>query len=188
MNEDKFRYTGSSMLPTFKPGQVLYVRPMVESPRPGDVVVYKSGKQIIVHRVKALQANGFITRGDNNPRDDTPIKPQQIIGIVKKVDDWGRPRSVMGGRRGLWLAQLRWILQALYTNSLPWLGAPYRWLKARRWAGRIWQPHITTVQLQTQDGPMIKYVVLGKTVATWQPELKRFLCRRPYDLIIFPPE
>ena len=184
-----FIYHGLSMTPTFQPGQVLYVRPMAVMLLSGDVVVYKSGEKLIVHRIKAIQGEGIITRGDNNLDEDPYlVRPEQIIGVVESAGDWDRQRPVTGGRSGLYLALLRWSLLEVYTNSLPWLGAPYRWLKAQRWVGRIWHPRVTTVQLQSQDGLLIKYVVHGKTMATWQPELKYFICRRPYDLIIFPPE
>jgi hypothetical protein len=185
----QYRYHGLSMCPTFKPGQVLYVRPEAEGVQPGDVVVYRQGDETIVHRVKSVQGTGIHTRGDNNPREDeTPIPADQIIGVVEKVDDWGTFHPVASGRKGLWFARLRWGMRGMFHKMLPWLGAPYRWLKASRWVPRLWRPYITTVQLQTQNGILIKYVVHGKTVATWQPQQSRFTCRRPYDLIIFPPE
>jgi hypothetical protein len=185
----QFRYRGLSMRSTFKPGQVLYVRPEAEGVQPGDVVVYHQGEETIVHRVKSVQNTGIHTQGDNNLREDeTPIPADQIIGVVEKVDDWGTFHPVASGRKGLWFARLRWGMRGMFHKMLPWLGAPYRWLKASRWVPHLWRPHITRIQLQTQNGILIKFVVRGKTVATWEPQRSRFTCRRPYDLIIFLPE
>jgi hypothetical protein len=186
--QKQFRYHGSSMRPTFKPGQVLYIRPEGHAVQPGDVVVYRKGEEYIVHRVSSVRSDGIHTRGDNSTReDDGPIPAEQIVGVVEKMDDWGNIHPVAGGEKGLSFVRLRWGLGGIFQKMLPWLGAPYRWLKAHRWVPRIWHPYITTLQLQTKNGSLVKYVVRGKTVATWQPELRRFTCRRPYDLIIFPP-
>jgi hypothetical protein len=55
-------------------------------------------------------------------------------------------------------------------------------------ASRIWRPPITKVHLETECGPLVKFVVGNRTVAAWWPQTNRFWCRRPYDLIILPPE
>jgi len=184
----KFHYKGPSMLPTFKPGQVLYIRPQERAIKPGDVVVFSRGNEYIVHRVIAVNPEGISTRGDNNPHDDLwLLTPDQILGVVEKTEDWDKAHAVRGGTPALLKAKTRWGIKALFTRSLPWLGAPYRWLKARRWAAKFWHPSVTQIQLQTNEGVMIKYLVLGKTVATWYPRSGRFICRRPYDLVIFPP-
>jgi hypothetical protein len=189
LKEKKFRYTGTSMRSTFKPGQVLYVHPKAEGVQPGDVVVYQKDGEYIVHRVKTVQANSVTTRGDNNPRDDKEFIPLgQIVGVVEKIDDWGNLRPVTGGRMGLWLAHLRWGAIPFVNHLRRVTGAPYRWLKARHWIGRFWHPEIITIQLLTPEGIMVKYLVRGKTVATWQPQKAWFTCRRPYDLVIFPPK
>jgi len=185
----KFRYNGPSMLPTFKPGQVLYIRPQERAIQPGDVVVFNRENEYIVHRVIAVTPEGISTRGDNNPQGDPwLLTPDQVLGVVEKAEDWDKTHAVSGGTPALLKAKTRWGIKALFTRSLPWLGAPYRWLKARRWAAKIWHPSITQIQLQTNEGVMIKYLVRGKTVATWYPRPGRFICRRPYDLVIFPPK
>ena len=164
--KERFRYTGSSMVPTFKPGQVLYIRPVSRDIQPGDVIVYHRGDDYVVHRVHSVQPDGMRTRGDNNPiEDESPVPLENVIGVVEKVDDWGDIRPVTGGKKGLWQAQARWELRALNNRILPWLGAPYRLIKARRWVSKVWHPRITRIQLQTTSGMVIKYVSNGKTVA-----------------------
>lgn len=185
----KFRYKGPSMRPTFKPGQVLYICPEGRAFRPGDVVVYKSGAVNVVHRVCAVTAEGVMTRGDNNLSVDAQLIPfEEILGVVERAEDWDATRGVTGGRWGLWRARARWRWKTLWLRSLPWLGAPYRWLKARRWVGRLWRPRVTMVRVNSSGSEIVKYVVDGNTVATFEPASGRFTYRRPYDLVIFPPE
>jgi len=184
----KFRYKGPSMLPTFKPGQMLYIRPEQRAIKPGDVVVFQKENEYIVHRVVSVTPEGISTRGDNNPHGDPwLLTPDQVLGVVEKAEDWDKAHAVRGGKTALLQAKARWTLKTVCTRSLPWLGAPYRWLKAKGWVKKIWHPPVTQVQLQTNEGTMIKYVVRGKTVANWYPRQQRFLCRRPYDLVITPP-
>jgi hypothetical protein len=185
----QFRYSGLSMRSTFTAGQMLYLRPEARNIQPGDVVIYRRGEEHIVHRVYAVTPAGLRTRGDDNPMVDGLIVPlDDIVGVVEGAEGTEGLQPVIGGRRGLCKARLRWGIRGFFTRRLPWLGAPYRWLKAKRWVNRFWQPQVTTVRLKSDNGVVVKYVVRGKTVATWQAQEARFTCSKPYDLVIFPPE
>jgi signal peptidase I len=176
------------MLPTFKPGQVLYIRPHERAIKPGDVVVFSRGNEYVVHRVIAISQDGISTRGDNNPYDDLwLLTPDQVLGVVEKAENWDKTRAVKGGTPALLKAKARWEFNALYTKSLPWMGAPYRWFKSIGWIHKVWHPQITRIQVHTSEGELIKYVVRGSTVATWYPQQNRFICRKPYDLVITSP-
>jgi len=188
-NQKKFRYHGNSMFPTFKPGQVLYLRPEGRSPKPGDIVVFQSQGRHVVHRVERIVDAEYITRGDNNSREDmNPILLDQIIGIVEEKDEWGKIQPVSGDKAGLYKARFRWKLLRLNNGLRRYYGAPYRWLKASRLITHIWHPQVTMVQMKTSSSDVVKYVVRGKTVATWYQEERRFQYKWPYDLVIFPPE
>lgn len=183
-----FQYTGASMQPTLKPGQIIYVRPQVQDIQRGDVIVYRQSHGYVVHRVRDLKDDLLITRGDNNPQEDQQlVHPDQIVGVAVHVDQNGSFRKIHGGWMAFWRANLRWKTRAWYQNLLPLIGAPYRWLKARRWVGRVWKPKVTQVRLVTQEGEVVKYLVSGKVVATWNPATARFTYRHPYDLVIFQP-
>jgi len=174
---------------TFKQGHVLYVRPESIKPQPGDVIVYRRGEEFVVHRVNAITSQGLQTRGDNNPRfDEFPIDDNQIVGIVETVDDGKKPRRVINGHKGLIIARMRWSFSAVYTWMRPVLGFPYRWLKKSQLMRKIWHPKVIRVRTISTSGPMIKFVLGGKTVATWIPDLKIFRCKRLFDLVIYPPE
>jgi signal peptidase I len=181
----QFRYQGSSMHPTFKAGQVLYVRPKIRGIQAGDVIVFESDDEFVVHRVRSVTKNGVHTRGDNNPGDDRGLIPfERIVGVVDEVNDWGKVQKVSGGGKGLRFARFRWILNGMFRRILPGLGAPYRWLKGCGLIQSLWRPRIVQMRLKTSKGTIIKYLVGGKTVATWQPGISRFRCKKPYDLVI----
>ena len=48
----------------------------------GDVVVYQSGRLLVVHRIVAMDGETVTTRGDANNTDDEPIAMDQIKGRV----------------------------------------------------------------------------------------------------------
>lgn len=188
-NDHKFIYRGTSMRSTFRPGHLLYVSPESKKIHPGDVIVYRRGEEFVVHRVNSITPEGLQTRGDDNSRiDEFPIDDNQIVGIVEGVDDGEKTRPVTGGRKGLIIARMRWGFSAFFNRMRPVIGTPYRWLKSSRIMPKIWHPKVIQVKTNSSLGPMIKYLVGGKTVATWLPNLKCFQCRRLYDLVIYPPD
>ena len=48
----------------------------------GDVVVYQSGHELIIHRVVRKDGETFVTRGDANNADDEPISLSDIKGVM----------------------------------------------------------------------------------------------------------
>ena len=47
------------------------------------------------------------------------------------------------------------------------LSRPYQWLKHSGIVAKIWRPEIEKIHFETQDGPLVKYVHKGKTVASY---------------------
>jgi signal peptidase I len=190
-----FVYTGASMRPTFRPGHLLYVRPVARDLTAGDVVVFDDPERDgqVVHRVVAATDEGLVTRGDSNPRNDAlPVAYGQVVGRVETAEFSGKFKEVAGGQRGLRAAQRRWAVLALWTRLSIILGAPYRALKAspqaRRWLIIIFRPQFVILRLQTENGPLVKYIYHRHTVAVWEPVRARFTCRKPFDLVLFPPQ
>jgi signal peptidase I len=177
------------MLPTFQPGQVLYVRPEARQIRPGDVIVYRFEDKYIVHRVESVNKDGYRTRGDNNAFiDEAIVPPEQVIGVVDEVDTGNDMHSVSGGHLALRVAQLRWLSNHLFNSIRIFIGAPYRWLRALHWVNQLWQPEVTKIYLNTDSALLVKYIYRGKTVACWSLETQQFTCQKPFDLVIFPPQ
>jgi signal peptidase I len=177
------------MFPTFRPGQVLYLQPEVREVRPGDIIVYSLNDKYIVHRVHSVDEAGYCTRGDNNNFiDDLQVRPEQIVGIVDEVETGQTIRPVLGGRKGLWIARLRWSLKRVGNAILKYAGAPYRWLRANHWVVHLWHPVIIRVILNKSNYYLVKYIYHGKTIANWSSETHQFTCKKPFDLVVFPPK
>ena len=97
---------GSSMRPLLWGGKhCVVVVPLDESPRPGDVLMFryiKEGETInVVHRLVDIRPNGvLITRGDNCAGAEV-IRFEDIIGRVTEVHRMGgfRPWYVIPGKK-----------------------------------------------------------------------------------------
>ena len=82
ISEKIYSMSGNSMYPTLSEPMILETS-TAEHYRQGDVVVFtKKNCNTIVHRIVRLTNSGFITRGDNNLKDDEPIVQQDILGKV----------------------------------------------------------------------------------------------------------
>lgn len=180
------------MWPTFRPGDMLLLTSVQPNCiRPGDVISFHRWIQennsflLVVHRVQEQAADGFITRGDNNTAcDPQPVSGRELVGRVAFVVEDGRRRPVPGGIAG----QLQVTGQRLWRRIGPFVGWPYRALRASGAVRKLWRPHITRVEVSTGKGTLVKYVHHNRTVARWWPEAERFWCRKPYDLVLAPPQ
>lgn len=180
-----FAYSGPSMMPTLKPGQLLYIRPHCDDIQAGDVLVFLDpvSKKYIVHRVVSILASGFIMRGDNNHyKDPLAIKKENIVGRVEMIEKDGKIENFAIGKNGFWMAQFRWSMQRI-NMYLRWIfRLPYQWLKSSGLVALVWHPDIVQIKMETPDGLWIKYIHRNKTVASLRHN--RFQCQKPYDLVL----
>ena len=70
-----------SMEPTFSKGTLLLVKEEKQA-EPGQIVVYQSGQELIVHRVIQIEGNLVTTKGDANEAVDPVFDASQIKGVV----------------------------------------------------------------------------------------------------------
>lgn len=70
-----------SMEPTIAVDELILVK-AEDSYEVGDVVVYQTGKMLVVHRIVAMDGETVTTRGDANNVDDGAIELAQIKGKV----------------------------------------------------------------------------------------------------------
>ncbi|MBN2305624.1 MAG: S24/S26 family peptidase [Anaerolineae bacterium] len=200
--DDHFYY-GNSMWGTFRPGDALRIEPVaLDGIRRGDVVVYRKSNQPfspltggdqgnhVVHRVIKIVPGGLFLRGDNNlAADIAVILEDDVIGRVTHVQRGDMLCPVQNGRRGAWRGHLLharktvlWWLLRIVTPVGRW---PYRWLRGSGLARWIWRPTITEIHLQTERGPLVKFVCGSRTVAYWFPQENRYKCVTPYDLVLW---
>lgn len=171
----------------FLPGDVLRVSPLPwQKIRPGDIIAFHTHdgiqpSHIIVHRVRACVPDGLLTQGDACLSPDAfAVGAAQVIGRVTQVQRGNKSHIVWGGFVGrLWVRYVR-----LRRGLLAFGRAPYRWVRASGILRRLWRPSVVSVIVATAEGPMVKYLCGGKTVAVWQPETRAYWCRKPYDLVL----
>jgi len=112
--------TGTSMLPSIWPGDVVEVRrESVAEISPGDVVLCARHGGFLAHRVvyrgagvspmqhgQDAHATVLITRGDALREPDRPVTPDELLGRVTAILRGGRriePRLTRWGRAASWV-------------------------------------------------------------------------------------
>lgn len=70
-----------SMEPALKVDDLILVRE-TDQYEVGDIVVYQSGYELIVHRIVFMDGNEIVTQGDANSAADSPIVREAVKGIV----------------------------------------------------------------------------------------------------------
>ncbi len=89
--ELSLRVTGSSMLPTIWPGDVLLIRRGgFRTALVGDVVLFKRHRRLFAHRVVSRTANHLVTQGDGIDARDGPVAASELLGRVHGVVRRGR--------------------------------------------------------------------------------------------------
>jgi len=156
--------------------------------RTGDVVAFRRGGRVRVHRVVAIREEHWWTQGDGNwRRDPEPLTPEEVIGRVGEAQGLRGWRALDGGAPGLRRAARGHAIAFVRWGILS-LAAPfYHALRATRIIPRLWRPEVQIVQFAAADGMRTKFIHRGQTVACWQADLGRWTCRAPYDLVVFPP-
>lgn len=183
-------YRGSSMKATFHQGDLLFVEAALLSElRSGDVVVFArqcaNCRKEIVHRVVRQVPGGIITRGDASAYEDAGmVTDHNLMGRVCYKTRGGRTRRVHGGHIGLWRGLLLHFYWGMRRRAVRIIQPFYGRLKGSGFIGRIWQPEITRVCVNTRDARTIQFLYKNRVIARYWPEQGRFECRKPWDLVI----
>jgi hypothetical protein len=186
-------YQGLSMAGTFKNGAYLRIqKTFINDLRRGDIVVIKNRKSNgdesqYVHRIINITALIIHSRGDNSKAaDDQNVSVENLIGKVTHYERNGRIHKVWNGRLGMIRARvLHGRLHIIRAIKFI-FRKPYRMLKKTGIISKLWQPEIETIYFETQDGPLVKYIHKGRTVASCWLDSNRWWFRRPYDFVIGP--
>ena len=79
-----------SMEPTLQIDDLIIVR-QAEDYAVGDIVVYQTNRELIVHRIVTIDGDSYITQGDANNTPDDPIAADAIQGtVVRRIPAAGR--------------------------------------------------------------------------------------------------
>ncbi|MBA2675886.1 S26 family signal peptidase, partial [Ramlibacter sp.] len=79
----RLRVTGTSMLPSVLPGDVVFVRRCDGGAMQcGELVLFQRAQRLYVHRVVGRDGAALVTQGDANPQCDGPVQPSEFLGRV----------------------------------------------------------------------------------------------------------
>ena len=91
IGEARLGVSGSSMLPSIWPGDVLTVRQCSQSDvHIGDIAVFTRAGRLFAHRVVQRDGVTLITQGDGVPSQDPPVGPDALLGRVMCASRNGR--------------------------------------------------------------------------------------------------
>jgi hypothetical protein len=80
-HEVEVETAGTSMWPLIRPGErLLLAAPDVLEV--GQVIAVPADGGLVVHRIVALQGGLVRVRGDNTAREDAPVAPERVCGVV----------------------------------------------------------------------------------------------------------
>ena len=114
----RLRVTGSSMLPTVLPGDILDFRTCpAESLVPGDIVLVRRDGRLFAHRLVALRPNCLLTQGDSLPQPDPPTAFDDFLGVLAKQQRAGRAlRPTPPPRLSRWLMRSSALARRLFLR------------------------------------------------------------------------
>lgn len=193
LKKNKLFYSGRSMKGSFRVGDRLYIEPvLINKLKRGDVIIFQDISQNgeekeLVHRVVSIYKDGLVTRGDNNRQnDDILVTQKNFKGIVTHFERNGKKKPVKSGFKGMIKAKIRYLTLSIKRLIRVIFRMPYRALKKSGLVPKIWKPEIKKIFIKTPDEEIIKYIHGSHTVAQMWPKKRKFLCKKPYDLIIKP--
>ena len=91
----KLQVTGTSMLPTLWPGDILTLQSIAsDPPRHGEIIFFQREPegQFVIHRVVETEPGLLITRGDSLADQDAPVSLGEVLGRVVEVQRGGKRR------------------------------------------------------------------------------------------------
>jgi hypothetical protein len=183
-------YTGSSMNPILKSGDLLevlaYNSRMVDC---GDVIVFYCPEEncTVVHRVVATGAHGIRTRGDDNARvDPWLVSPELIAGYAIRAQRGLRWRRISGGRAGCLVASVvrgaRYVSVTLLTSLHPLhlRLAITSYLAALR--RRFATPRV--LAFRGPGGTELQLLAGRRVIGALPPGQSRWVIRRPFRWLV----
>lgn len=103
----KLLVTGTSMVPFLRHKKdFVMLSPVTEEPKRGQVLLYRVGDRLILHRLRKKQAGFYVMNGDGRVQLER-IQPEQVEAVVTEViRQSGRCLSCDG--MGFWMLSLLW--------------------------------------------------------------------------------
>ena len=126
--EARLHVTGTSMLPSLKPGDVVVLKPVEpEQLQKGDLVVVRHKHDLVTHRLIGQQAGQWLTKGDNCRQLDPPAAEMMILGKVISIERSGEKFNLQEPywqTVNRWLARLGWLEALVFHFGSQLRGSP----------------------------------------------------------------
>jgi hypothetical protein len=187
----KVFYTGTSMYPTLKVGDVLHVSALpAEQIHCGDVAVFivDARSQVVVHRIVSRNDAGFVSMGDNNASPDSLLLPPgDIIGRVFLAENHGKARRIRGGFQGRVEGLLRRLGCLTERKMCGVLRPLYRFLAESGVFRRFGRPALETkvVMYSRHTGDAeLQLLWKNRVIGRLASGDGRWVIRRPFRLLI----
>jgi hypothetical protein len=110
----RFRARGFSMAPLIQDHDALVISPLAgRVPGTGDIIAcrHPQSRRPIIHRVRAVRADGLLVQGDSAPLPDGLIPPDDVLGLLALVERDGVVVYRARSDRPAAIRHLGWIVQ-----------------------------------------------------------------------------
>jgi len=183
-------YTGSSMNPTLRAGDEIWIMPYEgKKVRRGDVVVFTPPEEDskIVHRVAAFDSQGIKTKGDNNSGvDEYLLSSNHLLGKVVYARRGSKMQKIYGGTAGRAIAAAMRTIKTLRNSLFILLRPAYRCLM-RSGVFKGWIPYWTKTRIVTfrrLEGTELQLMVGRYMIGRLLPGRIRWHIRRPFRMFL----
>jgi signal peptidase I len=183
-------YTGPSMNPTLRASDILHIVPYNHRRiKLGDVIVFtpSDGGRPIAHRAVSKDAQGLLTRGDNNTSvDQCVLEPSRIIGQVTFAQSGDKWRRVYGGTVGRMIGNLMNVRNLIERRLSAALNAKAQGPSRLKMVGTWIMPRMQTriVRFSTRGGSELQLLLGSHLIARLPAGRNRWVIRRTFRLFI----
>jgi signal peptidase I len=183
-------YTGSSMNPAFKNGDMLYIAPYESRKiRCGDVVVFLSPKddRQVVHRVFSVDSPRIKTCGDKADKADPwVLSPDKILGYVTYVRRGKKQRKVHGALRGQLFGMAVKGINEVKAKMTPPLKPVYGWLCRNGLIRRLLHGILKTkvLSFDRPDGKELQLLLGSHVIGRRYPGYSQWQIKPPFRLLV----
>jgi signal peptidase I len=120
----RFRANGQSMHPTIRDGEIVTVMPItLAKVRLSDIILYRTDRGVVAHRVMAILNDLFTLRGDSSDCRNELVAADRVLGKVVAVKRGSRSINLEGRTAKmihaahLWTARLKWAVKARLSGA-----------------------------------------------------------------------
>lgn len=182
-------YMGQSMVPTFTPGDLLYLEPDCNEIKVGDIIVFrtKGDEKNITHRVISTGKEGIKTRGDNNNFPDSwLLTGEDIIGKVIEAERNGVKRKVSGSTEGYVKGHILHILRKIKFCFIKIFRPLYLWLSEKNITCSLLQKNglLRIISIKKEDKEEFQLLLGSLVIGRLLHGREKWQIIRPFRLFV----